>query len=105
MAADAETTSRKTFRLDDDVAKILAESSGKYSNENKALNGMLRELVKGRKKLAENEIFHAQQQQQITEANGVAREWKEKYDAKCKELQELQSALALVGKFMRPLEL
>ncbi|GAA4366805.1 hypothetical protein GCM10023185_38210 [Hymenobacter saemangeumensis] len=103
MAAEAETTSRKTFRLDSDVAQLLAEETGKrYATENAAINGLLRELVKVRRKLTESEVFQATQRQQITEANGIARDWKEKYEAKCAELQQLQGALQLLGKFLLP---
>ncbi len=102
MATDAETASRKTFRLDADAAKILSDRQKRYGTENAALNGCLRSLEKMEKKAANDEIFYASQQQKITDANDVAKQWKEKFEAKCAELQQLQSALALVGKFMRP---
>lgn len=105
MAADAEIVSRKTFRLDSDVAQILIDRQGRFGTENATINGLVRGLVKMEQKAANDEIFYASQQQKITDANSVAREWKEKYDAKCAELQQLQSALALVGKFLRPPEL
>lgn len=106
MAADAETTSRKTFRLEDDVARFLAEETGRrYATENAAINGLLRELKKAREKLAQQEIFQANQKQQIAEANEVARQWKQKHAEKCDELGQLQGALQLIGKFLRPPEL
>ncbi len=104
MAADAETVSRKTFRLDPDAASILARHQNHFGTENAAINGCLRALEKMEKKAANDEIFYASQNQKIVDANEVARQWKEKYDAKCAELKQLQDALALVGKFMRPLE-
>lgn len=105
MAADAETVSRKTFRLDADAAAVLAKHQSRYGTENAAINGCLRDLEKMGKKAANDEIFYASQNQKIADANEVARQWKEKFEAKCAELQQLQSALALVGKFMRPPEL
>ncbi|MDO7873673.1 hypothetical protein Q5H93_02930 [Hymenobacter sp. ASUV-10] len=107
MAADAETTGRKTFRLEADVLKLLTsdDTSRRYATENAAINGLLRELVKAREKLAQQEIFQANQKQQITEANEIARQWKQKHDDKCTELGQLQGALQLIGKFLRPPEL
>lgn len=105
MGADAETVSRKTFRLDADAAKILSDRQGRYGTENAAINGCLRSLEKMEKKAANDEIFYASQNQKIADANEVARQWKEKFEAKCAELKQLQDALGLVGKFLRPPEL
>ena len=103
--AEGDYTSRKTFRLDPDAAAILAKHQSRYGTENAAINGCLRDLKKMGEKAATDDIFYAGQQTKIDEANGIAKQWKEKYDAKCAELQQLQSALALVGKFLRPPEL
>lgn len=105
MAAEAEAAARKTFRLDTDVQKIISERQRQFGTENGTINGLIRGLVKMEKKAANDEVFYASQQQKITDANEVAKQWKEKFDAKCAELQQLQSALALVGKFMRPVDL
>ena len=105
MATDVETASRKTFRLDPAAAGILVAHQKHFGTENAAINGCLRSLEKMEKKAATDEIFYASQQQKIIDANEVAKQWKEKFEAKCAELQQLQNALGLVGKFLRPLEL
>ncbi len=104
MAAETETVNRKTFRLDADAAGILAKHQSRYGTENAAINGCLRDLEKMWKKTANDEIFYASQNQKITDANDVARQWKEKFEAKCTELKQLQDALGLIGKFLRPAE-
>ena len=102
---ESKTENRKTFRLEADAAAILSKHQSRFGTENAAINGCLRDLEKMGKKAANDEIFYASQDQKITDANEVARQWKEKFEAKCAELQQLQSALALVGKFMRPADL
>ncbi len=102
MAELGEAVSRKTFRLDPDVAQLLLDRAGRFGTENATLNGLLRALVKMEKKAANDDIFYASQQTKIDEANETARQWKEKHGQKCAELQQLQAALSLIGKFLLP---
>lgn len=89
MATETETASRKTFRLDPDVALLLNEAQGRYGTENAAVNGLLREVPKLKGTIAEQEIFHQTQQVKTDEANATARLWKTKFERKADELAEL----------------
>jgi hypothetical protein len=102
MAAETEASGRKTFRLDSDVVSFLSENSNRYSTENAAVNGLLRELKTARGKIAQHEIFQNAEKQKTTDALALAQQWKEKHEAKQVELQKLQDALALLGKFLLP---
>ena len=100
---ELKTENRKTFRLDADAAQLLATTPG-YSNENAALNGLLRELPR---KL-EREIKTSEkllEQKQQAEADG--RLWKSKFEASRDDLITLREALVIVGNALfagRPLE-
>ena len=93
---EPKTENRKTFRLDADAAAYLAATPG-YSNENAALNGLLRELPR---KL-EREIKTSEkllEQKQQAEADG--RLWKSRFEANRDELATLRDALQIVGNAM-----
>lgn len=103
--APVASEARKTFRLDGDIAQLIADRQSRYGTENKTLNELLRNLVKLEKKDAQAQIFAGSQLANIADANAVAQQWKEKHDAKAAELATLQNALRLVGQFLKPVDL
>lgn len=95
---EPKTENRKTFRLDADVAQLLASTPG-YSNENAALNGLLRELPRQleRSRKGNDELLA---QRQAAEAD--ARIWKQKHQDTRDELRQLREALQVVGAALFP---
>lgn len=93
---EPKTENRKTFRLDPDVATMLASAPG-YTNENAALNGLLRELPRKLERAIKvsDELLEKKQQ---AEADG--RLWKSKFTESRDELTALREALQVVGNAM-----
>ena len=95
------TDNRKTFRLEAAAAASLATLRRNHGTENAAINYALVQWPKDITLLQE-------QNTKLREAGNAAvaegREWKTKYEATQRELDQLKNALALVGKLLHPAE-